>query len=40
MNAKKNYSSADIIDIIDIALASMAQATGPVIDVESRYVPT
>ena len=37
MNAKKNYSLADIIDI---ALASMAQATGPVIDVESRYVPT
>ena len=36
MNAKKNYSLADIIDI---ALASMAQATGPVIDVESRYVP-
>ena len=37
MNAKKNYSLADIIDI---ALASMAQATGPVIAVESRYVPT
>ena len=37
MNAKKNYSLADILDI---ALASMAQATGPVIDVESRYVPT
>ena len=37
MNAKKNYSLADIIDI---ALASMAQATGPVIDLESRYVPT
>ena len=37
MNAKKNYSLADIIDI---ALASMAQATGPVIDVESRYVST
>ena len=37
MNAKKNYSLADILDI---ALASLAQATGPVIDVESRYVPT
>lgn len=36
MNAKKNYSLADILGI---ALAPLAQAAGPVIDVESRYVP-
>lgn len=36
MNTKRNYSLADILDI---ALAPLAQAVGPVIDVESRYVP-
>ena len=36
MNAKRNYSLADILGI---ALAPLAQAAGPVIDVESRYVP-
>ena len=36
MNAKRNYSLADILSI---ALAPLAQAAGPVIDVESRYVP-
>lgn len=36
MNAKRNYSLADILGI---ALAPLAQVTGPVIDIESRYVP-
>lgn len=36
MNAKRNYSLADILGI---ALAPLAQAAGPVIDVESHYVP-
>lgn len=36
MNAKRNYSLADILGI---ALAPLARATGPVIDIESRYVP-
>ena len=36
MNAKRNYSLADILGI---ALAPLAQATGSVIDVESRYAP-
>lgn len=34
MNAKRNYSLADILGI---ALAPLAQATGSVIDAESRY---
>ena len=36
MNAKRNYSLADILGI---ALAPLAQAAGPVIDIESSYVP-
>ena len=36
MNAKKNYSLADILGI---ALAPLAQAADSAIDVESRYVP-
>ena len=36
MNTKRNYSLADILGI---ALAPLAQATGSVIDVESHYVP-
>ena len=37
MNAKKNYSLADILDM---AFAPLAQAAGSAIDVESRYVST
>ena len=36
MNAKRNYSLADILGI---ALAPLAQATGSAIDVESCYAP-
>ena len=37
MNAKKNYSLADILDM---AFAPLAQAAGSAIDVESRFVST
>lgn len=37
MNAKKNYSLADILGI---AFAPLAQAAGQAIDVESCYAPT
>lgn len=37
MNAKRNYSLADILGI---ALTPLAQAAGPVIDVKSCYIPT